>query len=299
MYSKSPFGALGLLGTLVVVAGCTTTTHVPMSDDARSQIESTDVVVGLQQQEIYAEINHSHVSAATGGGLIGALIEAMVDTASAQAAERFVEPVRNALLNYDFGDELAAALRKDLNRLSWLNTQSFETYYGLNSTKEAEAIERSNSDMLIVADSRYFLNPAFDTLKVMTSVRVHPKDGELVAIAKEAAPDLQRPLLYRNEFAYTRKLPVSVSNREEATEAWVASEGAMIRQALSEGVSTTAAMMALDLDVARATYAEHSSQVEERQRKSYDGVTGTVLTDGPDLILMRLQDGTLYAASKK
>lgn len=208
-------GTLVLLGTL---AGCATTPHVPMSGGAKSKIDSTGVIIGLHQQEINAEINPSNVATATGGGLIGALIQAAVDTSSTKKAEAAVSPVRNALLDYDFGSEFATVLTNELAGLPWLNTESVKALYGFGQDEQAEAIRDANSAMVVVVDTSYSLSTNFDTMKIMASVSAYPKDPELVAIAEKEVPNQDPPLLYRNQFTYSHKLGVSDPSREQAAE---------------------------------------------------------------------------------
>ena len=291
-----------LAGTLVVLgalAGCATTTHMPMSGGAKGKIDSTSVVIGLHQQEINAEINPSNAAAATGGGLIGALIEVALDSASAKRAEAAVSPVRNALLDYDFGSQFETVLANELAGLPWLNAESVRTLYGFGPDEQAEAIRGANSEIVVVIDTLYSLSPDLDALKITTRVNAYPKDAELVEIAEKEYPNQDPPLLYRNAFTYSHELDLSTSSKEQAAEIWASDGGARIRAALAKGMLVMAGMIALDLDISRAPQNDKNLKLDEGRSETYNGVKGTLVSKDPDLVILRLPNGTLHAASNK
>src|SRR5580704_16433625 len=113
--------AVSLAIVAMFLSGCTTITRVPISPDSRAQLGAVTGIVGLRQQEIGVEINASNVSAATGGGLIGAIVDASIDNSRAKKAESEVTPIRDALINYQPGNVLAADLQKALANVPGLS----------------------------------------------------------------------------------------------------------------------------------------------------------------------------------
>jgi len=85
-----------------VLLGCASPRFIPMTEGAASKIKSTEAILVLSQQEIAAEINPSAVAAATGGGLLFALVDVAVNKSRADDAEAAIAPIKNALLDYDF-----------------------------------------------------------------------------------------------------------------------------------------------------------------------------------------------------
>src|SRR5438477_8257185 len=55
----------------------------------------------VAQAEIKSDINLSNIAVATGGGLLGGLIGAAVDSAHAKKAEQLITPLRTAIADVD------------------------------------------------------------------------------------------------------------------------------------------------------------------------------------------------------
>ena len=111
---------LALLST-----GCSL--HRPvLQPDTRASIDSTDVTLIIEQEEIIATFRSANSSAAMMQfGLIGAVIGASLDAAgdkkSAARAESRVTEVRNALLGFEFDAMMEAALDRSLAGSGWIN----------------------------------------------------------------------------------------------------------------------------------------------------------------------------------
>jgi len=236
-----------------VLSGCATPRVVPMHGDATSRIKSTELVVVLSQQEIVAEITASNVAAAGGGGLLLALVDVAVNKSRADDAEQAIGGVRNALLDYDFPKQVRASLERELGQLGWVNLQSpTRTEMSPSATKINEAVARSAANAVLIVNVKYTLSPDFSLMKVNAEVTGHPRTDELTALAKQARPDLDPPLLYRNSFLVANGAGGPFANQAAAAKAWADNNGKTAREALDKGAADLAKRIAADLELARA-----------------------------------------------
>lgn len=247
--SRRRFAQVALV--LVALAGCATPRHVVMSPEAPSKIKATEVVIGLSQQEITAEIAPSGVAAAAGGGLIPALIDIMVEKSRAGDAEAAIAPVKNALIDYDFAKQLQAALENEFRQLSWLNLQGFRTEASPDATKVIAAADGANASVVLVISARYMLSADFSQMRVRATATGYPKTEELVALAKKTRPDDDPAMLYRNDFTVQKALDGAYPNLAARGNAWGGDGGKRAREALNGATAELAARIATDLESAR------------------------------------------------
>ena len=66
---------------ILLLSACATSSyHIPVSNEAHNKIESTNVTLGLNQEEIYLKFVRADSSASTAQfGLLGALIGSAID----------------------------------------------------------------------------------------------------------------------------------------------------------------------------------------------------------------------------
>jgi len=241
--------ALALL--VSVLLGCASPRFIPMTEGAASKIKSTEAILVLSQQEIAAEINPSAVAAAGGGGLLLALVDVAVNKSRADDAEAAIAPIKNALLDYDFAKQLRAALEEEFRRLAWINLQSLRTVSSPDTKKIDGEVVASAAAVLVIRTT-YSLTSDFSLIKVKAAVTGYPKTEELSAIAKQARPNTDPPLLYRNDFSVMNGMGQPKSDRSTAAKAWAENNGKAARDALGKAASDLAKRIAADLESARA-----------------------------------------------
>jgi hypothetical protein len=235
-----------------VLLGCASPRIIPMTEGAASKIKSTEAILVLSQQEIAAEINPSAVAAAGGGGLLLALVDVAVNKSRADDAEAAIAPIKNALLDYDFPKQLRVALEEELRRLAWINLQSLRTVSSPDTKKIDGEVAASAATAVLVIRTTYSLTSDFSFIKVKAAVTGYPKTEELSAIAKQARPDTDPPLLYRNDFSVMNGMGQRKSDRPTAAKAWAENNGKAARDALGQAASDLAKRIAADLESARA-----------------------------------------------
>jgi hypothetical protein len=265
-------GGLRVLGCLSLISalsfsGCATPTRIPLETSRRDSFTSTESVVGLRQQEIAADIARSNVSAATGGGLIGAIIDASVENSRAKKAEGVIVPVRDALVGYEPGAVLAEALRQELTSLAWLKHDAVVVRQAPDNKSLPGWIEKSTRDAVLFVSTDYRFTPAFDAVVVTASVSVHPRTGPLKSAIK-TKPGLPG-LIYSNAFSISLPMPDLPAGKltpAEACKLWAADKGEKVRRVLDECFTELPKMIAFDLEQAapanNALYAAPDSQTE-------------------------------------
>lgn len=101
----------GLLAmACLLLAACAPMHHKPLSAEARSRIRDVHVQVVLPQEGFTFSAASPNVSAALGGGLIGALIDSGVQKSRQEGMRGKVQPVLDQLLDADFRTEARTVL---------------------------------------------------------------------------------------------------------------------------------------------------------------------------------------------
>lgn len=238
--------AAGVL--LINIFGCAAVNEVPMQPEAKKLIKSSNVVVGINQQEIYAEINHSNTTAAMGGGLLFALIDSAVDSSRTSDAEELIKPIRNALIDYNFSRNFSSAMKKELKGLDWMKLRKLNVDTNLDPARE-ETIRNSSKDSIVMfADTRYYLSADFSALNIITNVRIYPKTKELMDVAKKIdGNNAENPLLYKHTLMTIQPLKNAAGTPEERIEAWTKKDS-HIRDALNRGIAQISMDLVEDLE---------------------------------------------------
>jgi len=215
---------VGLLG------GCATTkSPVPFSAEAAKQVKTLDLCIGLTQQEIYAEIQKSHVAMYTGGGLIPALIDVAVDNHRTKKAESLILPVRQGLAGYDFSkkfetalcERLRSASRPELNKVTITNVVSEEHFQQILSASGAQSV--------LFVTCRYSFDPDFTSVNLFAATEVLPTSK------LSPSKDSSDKALYRSTVTYRKSAEAGLS-KEEAVKYWAQDNGARTREALDNGI---------------------------------------------------------------
>ena len=235
----------------LMLAGCQTPipNYIAMPAPAKSQIASTDVVLPIRQAEIYVFVPASNITAATGGGLLWALVDAGVDSVRTSKAETAVKPLRDALVDYSFDRVVSGKMKEALAGVSYLNVTGVQVTKDLASI--APTVAGAKSDAVMVGCIDYKLDNDGKVLTVNMGVNVYPKTDALKALrTQKPQKEETHPLnaLYRNFFTFTKTPPDlgPKADRDAYIAAWSADKGAMMRAALDEAADSLAKQLAAD-----------------------------------------------------
>ncbi len=300
-------GSLSILFAVVIafLSGCATPSRVPISSDSRSQLGTVTGFVGLRQQEIGTDINRSNVSAATGGGLLGAIIDMSIDNSRAKKAESAVTPVRDALINYQPGNVLAADLQNALATVPGVSPSHIDVRQIIDANTTSDWIKGAGESSVLMVNLTYELSPNFDSIIVSAAVSLHPGGGRLAAIAKSKSG--LPPLVYYNVLSSTRSLPglAGVQSSAETAKLWAVDGGRPARTTLDTSLQELAAMIAYDLAASAPAEGELYKAPDGSQKHLatiYDGMTrtlqGYVEHQADGRVWVRLPTGELSALAQ-
>jgi hypothetical protein len=226
-----------------------TPTHVALATPAQSSIASTEVVAPIAQSEIYIYVPPT--TAGQGQGLIGALIDAGVDSYRAGTAETGVKPLRDAAVDMNFDRDLADQLKASLSPIAWLHLDGVRVVKEVATKKIDVAITGSKDAAVLVAVADYHLSNDGRQLFIVVNVDLYPNSASLAAFkpAKGNAdvPSDPSNALYRNTYTFESDLPGPAAKREVNMPAWTADNAAAFRAAMKLGVAKLGEMIAMDL----------------------------------------------------
>ncbi len=252
VFSRGRSFAVLLAVAVTLLSGCATPVRVPISSDSQTQLGEVKGIVGLQQQEIGTEITPSNASAATAGfgligGITGAIIDSSINDSRAKKAEAAVEPVRDALINYQPGNVLALDLHKALAVVPGVSPSHIDVRQVTDPNTTAGWINGSGGSSVLLVNLGYKLSADFKSIIVSANVSLHPAGGRLATVTQTKA-DLP-PLVYYNMFSSLNVLPglAGSPSPDGLVTLWAADGGRQAQAALNTGLQELAAMIAYDL----------------------------------------------------
>jgi hypothetical protein len=215
---------------------------------------SLQVVVA--QSEIKSDINPSNIAVATGGGLLGGLIAAAVDSARAKKAEELISPIRTASADFDVDAIAIETAKMSFGEMEWYKANPVASF-GKDSSisgKSAMLDSRAGKQIAFVEYS-YDVAPNFDAVRVVAKIEVANK-----AIPATAKGNGEKRLSTKN-LAYSTGVTSIIMLKDAATDKdakevnalrWSAESGALTRKALQQAfanlVPLTQRTMALTAD---------------------------------------------------
>ena len=243
-----PRGRAGIvccLCTVAAVIGCGPIYYIPLKPVQASTITSTRVHATIAQEEVDAAVKVSNTPVVA-GGLLGALVGAVVDTAitshRAGEAEKLVEPIRKEVSDFDFRAAFFDSLKETLPALRTLRMATLATgKTPLTPEMLRDLRTRTRDNTFLSLITRYEFSTDFRTFSVLTTAEIfrNGQDGPL----------------YRGTFVYDTEPIAGADEPEDAARAWAANRAAAFRAAMREGIDETMKMLVLDLGevpVARA-----------------------------------------------
>lgn len=294
-------GTIALSALAMLASGCVTaiSPHEPLPAAARTQLATTDVVVPIGQSEIYIYVPPSQAAMYTGGGLIGALIQAGVDSNNASTAEEAIKPLRNALLDYNFDDNIRGQLQSELSKAQWLNAGNYKIVKEVTTDNLDRLLVASTSSGVLFATTNYNLNWSSDAVTVNITPHLFPKTAELSALVQK--PEKSGPktssvnAIYRNVLSFRDRAPNVTDVRETNMKIWEANSAAAMRTSLNFGAAKLAELLVTDLNEPLAPIDEKTTKLA---KVVIDGVTGYAVKTDDQGTLVQFPTGALMYLTK-
>lgn len=221
-----------------------------MNETARHQIRSTRIVVGLNADSRMGPPLVANGNSGQQFGLIGVLIESAIvhgENDAIQDKQKRLAEINKAVLNYNFGSHFRQAIEDGVKPLDWLNV-SYVVKQQDYKTGDTEKILRTlEEDALLVVDCKYIMADDYSRLFVYSYVALHAQQKDLVAIAKQARPYEDPPVLYKNLFKYEFPFEGTYTNEREAIKGWSDNEGEMIHRAMETSIKELTQQITSDM----------------------------------------------------
>jgi len=189
--------------------------------------------VMVAQAELKSDINPSNVAVATGGGLLGGLIGAAVDSARAKKAEVLITPVRTAMADVDADALAIQAAKASFANAEWNRGANEPSFSKDSSPIGKNAYLDANPDgQTAFVEYSYDMSPNFDALRVVERIEVAAKS---VPAANKPEKRLQpKYLVYGRTVASIVMLPDSSKDKEANAARWAADNAKLTHAALTQ-----------------------------------------------------------------
>jgi hypothetical protein len=259
--------------------------HKSLTAESRTKIREVDVRVVVAQETFMFTAQSPGVSAAMGGGLIPALIDAGIQQSRQKDLNAEIEAVVDPLLAYDFRAEAKQAL-------GGVTGQPFPLKLGLvqvlpamptKAQHEARIAATRSGPAYMVLTLQYALEPGLGAFTTRTTATLW-QDGAVEPSYRTAA---------------IFQAPLEGGQRAEVIKRLTADDGLTMRTLMRDSVTETLRMVAIDIgskSVAAAEGPRKSFVINLRGTPS--PVNGATLDDQPARVVVRDQIGALYSLRK-
>ncbi|MBW8847617.1 MAG: hypothetical protein JF607_21845 [Burkholderiales bacterium] len=236
---------LRLVATLsiaLLLGGCAAPMRSSLTPEQRGKITELTAHVVVVQDEVIADVQASNVSAALGGGLIGAMIDSKVTNNRVNASQQVLGPFYAAIEDVDYRKEFNDSIRSGLAGYPIKVGQFTTTPRALSNDRLAHLRKSLQpGQALLVIVPRYTLSMdfrSFDSESVVTIwLRPEASDSNL--------PSQRGVLRYQSA-------PLGLGGKESLAQ-WSAENAAAFRDKMRESIAETVRMVMLDIDVASTT----------------------------------------------
>lgn len=240
-------------------------------ETARAAPDGRRVQVVVGQVELGSNINPSYVMVAMGGGLIGGLIDAKVQSDRARRATIGITPIRTSLMDFDV-DQLAIDTTKSaVAALPWF--AAAEPDFARDPTVSARSAYLDAAGAGQVA----FFEYVYDTSPDFSAVRV----GVTISIANRQGAEAERRLTPRNlVFKQTLTSVVLLPTPGEAaanSQRWAANDAAPAKRAVTAAFAEIGRLIPRALTLTTADIARMNGGA----RKELGSYSGKFVEDGP------------------
>lgn len=218
----------------LLVTGCATawkplTKEVLPSDNPMQAIH-----LAIVDDELAADVKSSYVAAVAGGGLLAALIDVAIESARSKKAARLLEPIRNAVVEYDFAQDFVSQLaRIDIPAIAQNATVIASSQSELNEKRD-----HATKPLFSVTARQVF---SYD----FKSVRVEAAVSYLTPSSDPGTKPNEHTKTYVSE--HPAPVPEGTDGKDELGQAW-AEDADYLKQVLHRGIAEVLNLLQRDLD---------------------------------------------------
>ena len=255
-----------------------------LAPEARAIEGGRDVQIFVVQAEIQPNINISNITAATGGGLLFALIDAGVNNARAKDAEKAVVPLREAMVGFDFDPMAQEVSSAPLKGLGWFDMKQVKLSKDASDAAVSAALDGATAPQLMVLRYEYETNADFSAIVVSLDATLINK--AVPAGKKPAARTQAKFAPYRQPIRSMIFLPGANAKDPAANvKAWSADGAKLARSAVEVGLQRCQQLLQRSLALSAADAASMTKR-NKRKPSTIPNVIGWELESQPGTTLV-------------
>ena len=218
---------------LLPLGGCLSMPkYVPLDPVEQKDLKQIRAQSSISQDEIIVVARNSNVSAAMGGGLLGALIDSSIAKNRQKGIQDTIEPFYAATDDVDFRKDFWAALLSTLKQSYPVKVTDVKTSPLVLTRAEHEKLlaELPPGDGYSYVGTRYTFTPDYSRLEIYTGIDIW----------RAGKPEP----IYSNLFHYQSKpVPAGI----DPMKLWSENNGRLYRETVAEGIGETMKMLKLDM----------------------------------------------------
>ncbi|AIY40798.1 hypothetical protein LT85_1640 [Collimonas arenae] len=268
------------------LAGCAAPQYIPLSQENAKKIQTVSARSLVVQDEVIAKADPSTVSAALGGGLIPALIDASITNSRQARLQVAMDSMYESLEDYDFRALYWPELTRQLHEQFPLKVTNVVTTARAMPAKEVLQVVQNLGDgeAQLFISTDYYLSTDLRSLNLVTSSALWIKGG-------------QQPV-YKNLMKY-QSAPLG-NGSEQSAKAWGMDGGKPFFDKLKEGIQETLAMLAIDIKEnapasAQAEKIDVKFNFGENASPDRKSIRGTLVDKHGERVIVRGASGGLYS----
>ena len=265
--------------SVVLLLGACAPFHRPLAAADRAKVREIDVRVVVAQESFMFSAQAPGVSAATGGGLIGALIDSSVQQSRQKDMSAEVQATVGPLLDYDYRVEAARAFAELLAEPTSfpLKIASSQVLAGmpLKAEQEARIAATKTGPAYMVLLLQYALEPGLGAFTTRTSAFLWQ--------AGNSEPSYRSATIFQT--------PVGGGTRATVVRRLTANDGQVLKAVMRDSVKQTLHVLGMDIAGARSGAIRTS---RFNVNGSWVTLAGQSFDEQPGRVVFRDQDGAMY-----
>jgi hypothetical protein len=216
----------------VMFSGCggAKKNFVALPPELITQIGSTDVYLEECEEKMTAEIENSHISTYSGGGLLFALADAVVEANRTNTAAKAMQSIQKELEVYELRKKFSDGAAHEFFAAKWLNVHNVNYMSKLDEKTTKSIVDRAKTDALLVGRFVYKLNPSLDVMNGTLYITLYPTGANIRSMLNVKNP-LAKPI-FKFHISATEELHHKSKKIEDNANAWAESGGMRLKTGL-------------------------------------------------------------------
>lgn len=268
----------------LLLAACASPARVNLTPEQRAGIKQLDARVIIVQDEVIAAVQPSRVSVATGGGLIGAMIDSSVTNSRVKESQKIMGPFYAQIENVDYRTVFNDTIREELKNYPIKVGNVTTTPQALNRS-ELLAVTKSvpQGEALLIVVPSYTLTMDFRSFDAAATVSMWNRNEE-------------KPI-YRGVLHY--QSPAFGHGGKDSVALWAADGAKQFQDTMRESVAEIMKMIRMDVDFGAPSSKEGDpSSFVYNTGEGNGTIRGRLLNESAGRIIVLGENGTLYSLPK-